>query len=269
MPVGERGRLGPWLWILVVLITVGSAYYQRVTGPTYPVRVREEWQGRTIKATLARSHGGPGDQTVEVRGIGEGVRGELLWKRYPSGEAFSKQEMARAGDRLTSALPHQPPAGKLEYRVELRSETGSLTLPHEGGIVTRFKGNVPLLVLIPHIIFMFAAMLFSNRAGLGAASGDRAYGSYTKWVLGLLLAGGMILGPFVQKLAFGSYWTGVPFGWDLTDNKTLISVLGWVAAAWAQRKQTGARGWTVAAALITLIVFLIPHSLFGSQLKVE
>ncbi len=171
MPVRERGRLGPWLWILVVLITVGSAYYQRVTGPTYPVRIREEWQGRTIKATLERSHGGPGDQTVEVRGIGEGVRGELFWRRYPSSEAFSRKEMARAGDRLTSALPHQPPAGKLEYRVELRSETGNLTLPHEGGIVTRFKGNVPLLVLIPHIIFMFAAMLLSNRAGLGAAIG--------------------------------------------------------------------------------------------------
>ena len=39
----------------------------------------------------------------------------------------------------------------------------------------------------------------------------------------LLAVGGFILGPLVQNYAFGELWTGVPFGWDLTDNKTLIA----------------------------------------------
>jgi hypothetical protein len=177
--------------------------------------------------------------------------------------------MAREADRLTGVLPHQPPAGKLEYRIMLHGGEGTLSLPETGSVITRFKGHVPLSILVPHILLMFAAMLLSNRAGIGAAFGDARFAAYTKWVLGLLLAGGMILGPAVQKLAFGSYWTGVPFGWDLTDNKTLISVFGWFAAFWAQRKGAGARAWTIAAALITLIIFLIPHSLFGSELRVE
>jgi hypothetical protein len=269
MTSGNPRPSGPWVWPLVVLITLGSAYYQKVTGPTYPIRVKEDWQGQTIRARLDRSHGGAGDQRVEVRGTGEGVGGEISWRRYPSREPFSKQEMVREGDRLTGALPHQPPAGKLEYRITLNGKNGALSLPHDGTAITRFKGNVHLSVLIPHIILMFIAMLFSNRAGIGAASSDRKFPTYTKWVLGLLTAGGLILGPIVQKQAFGAFWTGVPFGWDLTDNKTLISVLGWFAAFWAQRINRGARPVTIAAALITLAVFLIPHSLFGSELKVE
>jgi len=33
----------------------------------------------------------------------------------------------------------------------------------------------------------------------------------------------------VQHYAFGQLWTGVPFGWDLTDNKTLLAALAWVS----------------------------------------
>ncbi len=47
----------------------------------------------------------------------------------------------------------------------------------------------------------------------------------------------MILGPIVQKYAFGELWTGIPFGWDLTDNKTLIAFLFWILAVIMNRKK--------------------------------
>jgi len=82
----------------------------------------------------------------------------------------------------------------------------------------------------------------------------------------LLLLGGMILGPIVQKYAFGEFWTGVPFGWDLTDNKTLIAFIAWIIALIVNRRKFHP-GYIIAAALITLIIFSIPHSMFGSQLN--
>ena len=48
--------------------------------------------------------------------------------------------------------------------------------------------------------------------------------------------GGMLLGPFVQKYAFGEFWTGWPNGHDLTDNKTLIMWLVWAAALYVVMK---------------------------------
>ncbi|MBU1707483.1 hypothetical protein KKB28_06170, partial [bacterium] len=89
---------------------------------------------------------------------------------------------------------------------------------------------------------------------------------YVAGAAGLTLVGGMILGPVVQNYAFGAFWTGVPFGWDLTDNKTLIAMVGWVIAFIATRRNPPARIWVLGASLLMFIIFMIPHSTLGSQL---
>ena len=77
---------------------------------------------------------------------------------------------------------------------------------------------------------MFIAMLLSTAAGLEALSGGKYSYRLTLWTSGLLFIGGMILGPVVQKFAFGEFWTGIPWGFDLTDNKTLIAMVAWGVA---------------------------------------
>ncbi|MGB6865336.1 MAG: hypothetical protein WBE11_06555, partial [Candidatus Aminicenantaceae bacterium] len=132
--------------------------------------------------------------------------------------------------------------------------------------IIRFKDYVPRTILFPHIIVMFLAMLFSTRAGLEALDKNGNTRKLVIWTTGLLFVGGLILGPLVQKYAFGALWTGFPFGYDLTDNKTLIAFLGWMAALIAGRKGKPARGWVLGASILLFVVYLIPHSLLGSQL---
>lgn len=159
-----------------------------------------------------------------------------------------------------------PPAGKLEYQVRLRRGDEETVFPAVPA-VTRFKGDVQAAVLAPHILAMFIGMLVSTRAGLAAVAGGRIrFLSYL--ALALLVVGGLVLGPVVQKIAFGAYWTGIPWGWDLTDNKTLIAALAWAVAAWrVGRGNLGARAAVALAALATLVVFAIPHSVWGSEVK--
>jgi len=115
---------------------------------------------------------------------------------------------------------------------------------------------------------MFAAMLTSTRAGLGALLSRRE--KILPWAtLSLILVGGLILGAFVQKQAFGAYWTGWPLGWDVTDNKTLIMFIGWLIACLLMNRVKLWRFVIPLAAVITLIVYLIPHSLRGSQLDYQ
>jgi hypothetical protein len=76
----------------------------------------------------------------------------------------------------------------------------------------------------------------------------------------------MILGPVVQKFAFGEFWTGIPWGFDLTDNKTLIAMVAWGIALWKGRKS---KYWIIFAAVVLLAVYLIPHSMLGSELNYE
>jgi len=89
---------------------------------------------------------------------------------------------------------------------------------------------------------------------------------FAKWTAALLFIGGFILGPLVQKFSFGVLWSGVPLGFDLTDNKTLIAMVGWLLALFMMRKGKQARIWVMAAAILLMAVFSIPHSVLGSEL---
>jgi hypothetical protein len=108
-------------------------------------------------------------------------------------------------------------------------------------------------------------MLFAAAAGLAALDRKRNPRRFVLWTVGLLFVGGFILGPLMQKFAFGVAWAGFPAGTDLTDNKTLVAFLFWIVALAAGRKGRPARPFVVAASLVTLLAFLIPHSLLGSE----
>ena len=133
-------------------------------------------------------------------------------------------------------------------------------------VIIRFRGDVPGPLLVVHIIAMFGGMLLSTRTGLAAWAGEKPLIPLILWTVGFLATGGLILGPMVQKYAFDAYWTGWPFGSDLTDNKTAAAVLFWLIAWFALGRTRSPRAWVIAAAVGTLAVFMIPHSVLGSEL---
>jgi hypothetical protein len=252
---------------LAVLITLGVAVFQRLTGPTYPLKGRADVSGLKVSYRLDRSAVNTQDHEVKVVVSDASVAGAVVWKRSKVDEPRVRVEMKREGGALVGVLPKQPMGGKLEYRVLLTKDNNEVSLTGEAPVVIRFKGSVPAAVLIPHILVMFLAMLFSNMAGLAALGGKVKTRKLVLWTLALLFLGGFVLGPLVQKFSFGVLWAGAPIGFDLTDNKTLIAFLLWAAAAIMGRKGKNARGWVLAASVLTLIVYLIPHSLLGSEYK--
>ncbi|MFN8255763.1 MAG: hypothetical protein U0W24_08760 [Bacteroidales bacterium] len=254
------------LWTLAVVITLTAVIYQRMTGPTYPKRVKVEIDGKTYKLRLTRSHGGNDDATVELN-ISDSVKAVLHYKFYPihEGEEWKDVVFHQTEGKMVADLPNQPPAGKLMYYITFETQGGNIDILKEEPVVIRFKGGVPDFILWPHVFLMFVAMLLSNVAGLFAVAKVDRYKFYTFITLGALTIGGMILGPVVQKYAFGELWTGVPYGWDLTDNKTLIAFIFWVLAALGNWKKN--RPYlTVIAAVVILAVYSVPHSMFGSEL---
>ena len=253
-------------YTIAFLITAVSALWQRWSGPTYPVRGHVSLGGQEIRIRLTRTHGGEGDQPVTVVVPDASVTGKVAWRRFPSNDAWSFLPMERKGETLEAALPHQPPAGKLEYQVRLDRGAETQLFPPRPA-VTRFKGDVSTGLLVTHVAVMFAGMLVSSAAGLAALVPGIPLKNRTLITLVLILLGGFVLGPMVQKAAFGAWWTGIPFGWDLTDNKTLFAALFWAAAVFFQRRGGDARVAVVLAALATLVVFAIPHSVWGSEIK--
>jgi hypothetical protein len=173
--------------------------------------------------------------------------------------------MVRKDNVLTADLPHQPKAGKLLYKVKLINQSVSIVIPKKP-VVIRFKGAVPLYILIPHIIFIFGAMLLSTRTGLEAFNKEPKFKNLTIATLLFLFIGGGIFGPLAQFYAFDAYWTGFPVGYDLTDNKILIAFIGWLIAAIMIKKSPNPKRWVAFASILLFVVFLIPHSVLGSEL---
>lgn len=253
------------LWVLAFIITVGAGYYQRTTGPTYEVRGKVVIDGNTYKYKLIRTYDGSDDAAIELNIPDPEVMGELKLKRYKSHDEWSTSPMVREGEKLTGYLPHQEMAGKVMYHVTLMKNGNSYLLNEEPAIL-RYKGFVPRGVLFVHIITIFLAMLFSTRAAFEVIFKLKYTYLYTWLTVVFLALGGMILGPVIQKYAFDAYWTGWPFGHDLTDNKSLLAFIFWVVALVYQIWKRERKGWVIAAAVVLFVVYMIPHSAFGSEI---
>jgi hypothetical protein len=254
-------------WILAVLIACAAMVYQRMTGPTYPKDYKITADGSEYEFSLPRSHGGETDCPVELE-LPSTVEAKLVWRRFPSQETWDTLTFFRSGDTLTTSLPHQPPAGKLEYHLELTLAGQPLDLGDTENVVIRFKGAVPGWVLIPHVLMMVLTVIWSMAILFFALANMKEYRRNVGVAIIFLLIGGFVLGPIVQKFSFGQFWTGWPFGKDLTDNKVLFALIAFIPA-WFLRKKTYGRWLAVVAALLMLAAYLIPHSMNGSELDLE
>ncbi|MBS0011801.1 MAG: hypothetical protein KFF49_10355 [Bacteroidales bacterium] len=272
-------------WVLALIITLAAAYYQRQTGPSYPKKFDLQVNGTVYEVKLTRSIEISDRHYIKLAIQDTSMEAKLFYKRYKVDEPYQPVEFVYEEHPVNSFvmnkifkmteekgffayIPAQPPAGKVEYYFEIRDKHGRSTYFKNEPIVIRFKGAVPSKILSPHILLMFIAMLLSTLAGLMALGKHESYRKWGIWTFIILFAGGMILGPMVQYHAFGEAWTGIPFGWDLTDNKTLIAVIFWGIAVFGNLKRKRP-ALTILASAILLIVYSIPHSMFGSELDYE
>ncbi len=255
-------------WVIAILITLTAVIYQRKTGPTYDKKVTSSISGTEYNFKLKRSHGGEDNCEILLNVPDKEISGTLAYKMFPSKDKWTETKMNREADNLSATLPHLPPAGKYEYKITLNKNGVSHPLNEGIPVVIRFKGDVPSGVLVPHIFLMFFAMLLGNLAGILAIFKHKKFKFYTTLTIIALFFGGMIMGPWVQWHAFGEAWAGVPFAWDLTDNKTLLAFIFWILALIMNRKKNRPV-YTIVASVVMLLVYSIPHSMYGSQLDPE
>ena len=255
------------------IITVSFLVYQKMSGPTYPVRYKVEVGGETLKGKFSRSGDIHDDLELAITTANENVKADLVWQRYPIKDGWTRVAFVRQDGQLKAYLPKQGMAGKIEYRVEITNGGETVVVPPEEAAVARFKGTVPNLILVVHVICMILGMFFSNAAGFDALTGAHQLKMLSRFSFGFLLVGGTILGPIVQKYAFDAYWTGWPLGDDWTDNKLAVGALVWLIAmiaSWKSTPENKAGRWiTVVAMIVIFVVYGIPHSIHGSTLDYE
>jgi hypothetical protein len=253
------------LWILTILLTVVTSVYQRRTGPTKPVRGAVEIAGQIVRYKLIRTHDTGADAAVRIEAENQEISGVYKFRRYKSYDEWTELPMTRDGEYLVAYIPDQPPAGKVMYDIFLEHNNQRVQLNNDH-VIIRFKGAVPAAALLPHIIFMLFAMILSMRTGFEAIFKRRNTYIYAWLTVTFLFLGGIVFGPIVQKYAFGAYWTGWPWGTDLTDNKTAVAFIIWLIALFRLFRNRQERTWVIVAAVVLLLIYMIPHSMLGSEI---
>jgi len=247
-------------WSIAFIITVVFAVYQRVTGPTYPISGKVTFAGKEIAYKLEQSHSSSSNYSVELKTGDPSISGELKWrKNFKALDPFNIVKM-KGTETLTADLPAHAPLEKLQYLIELYKGTDSTMVPVDKPVLIRFKGDVPLFILIPHIFAMFFAMMLSTRTGMEFFNKAPNLKSLSLWTIIFLFIGGFLLGFLMNYFAFGPVWGGFPYGNDITDNKTLIAFVGWIVAYFMIKKDAQPKLFALLAAILMIIVYSIPHS---------
>jgi len=228
-----------------------------------------------INAKIVTSESTPNYQMDLFSKIGEG--------EYNSLPMISKPENPQI---YSATIPSQPKGERGYYYIKVKDNLGNeVTLPQEvetkcPPFMIKFKGKVFPLILVLHIFSMSAAMFFSWMAFLYAweiLKGRKflnQLGFSSLMALIFVFLGGFPLGFSVAYQTFGQAWGGIPYGWDVTDNKTLIILIFWLVVVWLLKgtifKKDENRNfaspkkvaiWTIIFFILTVLIYLIPHSL--------
>ncbi|MCP4536610.1 MAG: hypothetical protein GY832_05640, partial [Chloroflexi bacterium] len=174
--------------------------------------------------------------------------------------------------------------GKLYYYFDLTDASGQslATFEQVDGSPFLFKyiGDVPPLVLITHIVFIFATVFCVAMATvhsfplLTGGTNTRPLAVFMFWAMVTCFLGGYPFGIPMNYYAFDCFWEGVPFGTDATDNKTqLLFVYLLFAALTAVGSFTLGKfgrdlfspqglGWIgLSTFAAMLFIYLVPHSI--------
>lgn len=268
-------------WAAAAALTLVCFAFQNRTGPTYPLEGKLGTARGEVSYKFLRSEEiGTGLQIMLREPVPAGVAAKVRHRRYKSNDGWSETPMAAGTFRFSrrgaaeevrgigATLPSLPErAGKYEYLVLVDDGTGFRSVTGDRPVYARYKAPVPRTVLLVHILLVFLSMTLAIRTGLQAITGGELRGLL--WAtIGSLLLGAFVLGPIVQEYAFGVYWSGWPFGYDWTDNKVLVELAAWLGAAGVaslSRSRRAARAAVLVATAVTLAVYFIPHSIFGSE----
>jgi len=265
-------------WLTAAALTVLCFAFQNRTGPTYPLEGRVETARGPVAFKLLRSEEIGNDLALVLPDpVPEGVSARVRYRRFKSDDGWSTRAFAPGAFRLSrrgvteevrglgATLPSlRERAGKYELFVDLDDGTGPVSLTGERPVFARYKGPVPRALVLVHVLVIFASLLLGIRTALEALRGGEVR-TLMHLTIASFFLGAFVLGPAMQWYAFGVLWSGWPFGYDWTDNKVVVELLAWIAAAVVARNPARARAAVLTAAAVMLLVYFIPHSIFGSE----
>ncbi len=224
------------------------------------------------------------DHLVLAKVIYHGAPEEVgVTLHYYRNERFQRLRMKPLEDTkyYGAEAPSGPLGSRVYYYIEAVGSNGErVVLPQSATgdfrseydyFKIRFEGKASFILLLLHIVLMIAALFYLIHALYYSMNflitGENAVKmefSVNAGIVAFFITG-FPIGWVIEKQVLGNYWEGIPFGWDITDSKTLIILLLWLTFIIIKRtgkiSDKGFARSVIINTIVTIILFLIPHSL--------
>lgn len=269
----HRGFVNGLLWFAAAVLALAALAFTD-PGSSAPLVGTLDTQAGPVAFQFARSGTmGSGLPVILVSPVPSGVSGNVRYRLAGSNSAWKTMPLTaqtfefpgQGGKRsvvgVGALLPSPVERGATyEYFVEVSdvyatpfSATG--TKP----ISARFGLAMPWWLALIGWLAAFSAMLFAARSVLEALRADGEW----EWMLwatvAALLISTFVVQPLLGLYEYRSVWNGI--GW--ASAKVLLEIAVWLVAAWLNTRERN-RASVFAAGAVTLLVTVVPQSLFGS-----
>ncbi|OGF62366.1 MAG: hypothetical protein A2Y62_17100 [Candidatus Fischerbacteria bacterium RBG_13_37_8] len=200
------------------------------------------------------------------------------------------------GSNWAVEIPSLQKGERYFYYIEINYKEGSQTTivripewaPQKPLPYVTYEGRPKKLLVVIHVVMVLGAAilllhgLYYALVFLQTRSDNRMLSSVFKKTYSIVLwswisftFSTLIIGYYIAYVVFGTGWNGIPFGDDITDNKSLFVVLYWGILLFLRSgdrltispfknrisKRTFCT-WLIVGILLTALVYFIPHSLF-------
>ena len=186
-------------------------------------------------------------------------------------EEFKKSVMLRTKDGSTYAdyLPGLSKGERWFYYIEAEDTTGNiLSIPErvkeeerQINFYVTFEGTADRILFISHIVL-------ANYIRLAFYS--VFYDTISFFIFAFPVGG------YIAHQVFGQAWSGIPFGWDITDNKSLVTFLYYAILIYLMKGEfyglevgkgnvisdNNFSYLVILGIILTIAVYNIPHSYF-------
>jgi hypothetical protein len=185
------------------------------------------------------------------------------------------------------SIPNQGRGTEFSYRFQLEDNAGEVlaTIPVEESNIKpkqlwfRFEGPRSAVLLAGHIVCMFVSFLLMVLVLLTVFEDVKnrgvriRLGKQTLWATIVLFLGTFPIGIWLEYQVYATYWTGIPFGHDITDSKALVIFIYWLVMLYLLKGSalrgdprgdvvgpTAARWIAIIGVVLSLALYLVPHS---------
>jgi len=199
------------------------------------------------------------------------------------------------GSNWAGELPTLKKGNRWFYYIEISYLDGSVQknlripawAPGKPLAYVTFEGKPSKALLLCHIViilgsaffllhgFYFAIAYLQNRDREAADKYFKKSYNSVLWGWILFTFSALILGYYIAWVTFGVGWSGLPIGDDITDNKSLLTIIFWAVLLLVKGKaksrffflqsrisEKAFCIWLIIGIILTTMVYLIPHSFF-------